>query len=60
MRGATRSPLFSFLSSQTVNNTRVGNKADMGGYCTMILPTGIISFCFEDLAIKSYWSADFS
>ena len=23
-------PLFSILSSQTVNNTRVGNKADMG------------------------------
>ena len=23
-------PLFSILSSQTVNNTRVGNKVDMG------------------------------
>ena len=23
-------PLFSILSSQAVNNTRVGNKADMG------------------------------
>lgn len=30
MRGATRSPLFLILISQTVNNTRVGNKADMG------------------------------
>ena len=30
MLGATRIPLFSVLSSQTVNNTRVGNKADMG------------------------------
>ena len=34
MLGATRTPLFSFLSSQTVNNTRVGNTADMG----LILP----------------------
>lgn len=34
MLGATRNPLFSVLSSQTVNNTRVGNKADMG----LILP----------------------
>ena len=30
MRGITRTPLFPILSSQTVNNTRVGNKADMG------------------------------
>jgi hypothetical protein len=30
MRGITRTPLFSILSSQTVNNIRIGNKADMG------------------------------
>lgn len=35
MLGATRTPLLSVLSSQTVNCTRVGNKADMG----LIWPT---------------------
>lgn len=35
MRGATIIPLFSILISQTVNCTRVENKADMG----LILPT---------------------
>lgn len=30
MLGATRTPLFSILNSQTVNNTRIKNKADMG------------------------------
>ena len=31
MLGATRTPLFSILKSQAVNNTRAGNKANMGG-----------------------------
>ena len=35
MLGATRTPLFSILESQSVNNTRVANKADMG----LIWPT---------------------
>jgi len=30
MRGATRTPLFSILSSQTVNRTVIGNKVYMG------------------------------
>ena len=30
MRGATRNPLFSILSSQTVNCSRIENKANMG------------------------------
>jgi hypothetical protein len=30
MRGATRTPLFLILSSQTVKCTRIENKADMG------------------------------
>jgi len=29
MLGASQFTLYSILSSQTVNNTRVGNKADM-------------------------------
>nr|DAK32581.1 MAG TPA: hypothetical protein [Caudoviricetes sp.] len=29
MRGATRMPLFSIFRSQTVNNTKISNKAQM-------------------------------
>jgi len=32
MRGATRMPLFSILSSRTVNCTRIENKANMGEF----------------------------
>ena len=51
MQGVTRTPLFSILSSQTVNCTRKGNKADMGNRKS--IPTKklihLISCCNPDL-----------
>lgn len=62
MRGATRTPLFSILSSQTVNNARVLNNADMGLYEGLKKPRYFKEFYLEnkkEVTIKLLpWSAE--
>ena len=54
MLGATRTPLFSILKSQSVNNTRVGNKADMGLFIVNRL---VFKVFYRQLAVLKFFQS---
>lgn len=58
MLGATRSPLFSFLSSQTVNNTRGGNTADRGANMGLfIVNRPVFKVFYRQLAVLKFFQS---